>query len=265
MKNHLILAVVFAIGSLCIVAWLGSSAVQAEGVGEMTGRPSQLIEARAHAMHADDLDSVRAVADEIFNTPHVLGRMPADVESRVKDRLVRSEIGVLRGTRPGVREEDVVTLFNTMADRFNLPDYIRTSKKQVRALRMSLALGLPTFMGHGLADQQMHVGDSISSEMTVLQAAHLSAVLLDQKFLNPSFQVPPAQWDRESHAREVQDLKDRQELLKSARKGEHHILVRPNPKRGELHDAISKGTASLSNAESRDLMETALKILKVDQ
>jgi hypothetical protein len=216
-------------------------------------------------MRTDDEVSVRKVVDEIFNYPHVMGRMPAPVESAVKDRLARSEIGFLNGNRSGVREEDVVTLFDTIASRLNLPDYVRTSKKQVRALRMSMALASPVFMGRGLADPHMKVGDSIGSEMSVLQAAHLAAVLLDQKFLDPNQQIPPDQWDRESHDQEIQRLKEREEMLKAGTSTQHRVMVRSNPKRMELHQAISKSVSSLSVQDSLDLLETTLRILKVDR
>jgi len=265
MKVRFAAVIVLAIILLCLGGWLNSPAINAQQAILMVQRPEKLIDEKSRIMRADDEASVRAVADEIFNYPHVLGRMSASVEDIVKDRLVRSEISFLRGKRSGVHEEDVVALFNTMADRFTLPDYVRTSKKQVRALRMSLALASPAFMGRGMADGKMDVGEAVSSEMSVLQAAHLSAVLLDQKFLDPNFQVPPGQWDRESHDKEVQRVKERQELLKSSRAAEHHMIARSNPKRRELHEAISRSITSLSFADSQALLETALRVLKVDR
>ncbi len=258
-------AIVVTILILGLDGWLISPQINAQQNTSMTQRPATLIDLKARMMHADDESSVRAVADELFNYPHVMGRMPIPFEDALKDRLVRSEIGFLKGTRSGVCEEDVVKLFDTMASRLNLPDYVRTSKKQVRALRMSLALASPAFMGRGLADQKMNVGDSINSEMSALQAAHLAAVLLDQKFLDPNYQVPPDQWDRESHDREMQRIKERAEMLKAAPNTEHKLMVRSNPKRMELHQAISKSVAPLGIQESRDLVETALKLLKVDR
>jgi hypothetical protein len=250
---------------LCVGALFRSPDLNAQQTSPMAQRPDKLIDASARVMGADDEASVRALADEIFNYPHVLGRMPASVEDIVKGRLVRSEIGFLRGKRSGVHEEDVVALFDAMAARFTLPEYVRTSKKQVRALRMSLAVASPAFMGRGMADGKIDVGETVSSEMSVLQAAHLSAVLLDQKFLDPNFQVPPGQWDRESHDKEVQRIKERQELLKSPTAGEHHMIARSNPKRRELHEAILRSTTSLSVADSQDILETALRVLKVDR
>lgn len=187
MKTRFAMVLTFSIGLSWMLLWFSSPRIGAQRSGIMPQRPSQVIEARARLVRPDDEASVRALADEIFKCPHVLGRMPATIEDNVKDRLVRSEMGILRGTRSGVREEDVVALFNTMADRFGLPDHVRTSKKQVRALRMSLALGSPMFMGRGLIDKKMNVGESVSPEMSVLQAAHLSAILLDQKFLTQIF------------------------------------------------------------------------------
>lgn len=264
MRVRVKVAIALFIILLCIGGWFSSPTINAQQGINMAHRPSQLIDERARDMRVEDEASVRAVADEIFNYPHVLGRMPMLLEDEVKNRLVRSEIGFLRGTRSGVQEEDIVTLFDIMAKRFKLPDYARTSKKQVRALRMSLALGSPIFMGRGLAGTNLKIGDSISSEMSLLQAAHLAAVLLDQKFLDLNFQVPPDQWDREPHDKEIERIKEREKMFKSARGGEYQIIMRSNPKRVELHETISKNAASMSLSDFQDVLETALKTLKVD-
>src|SRR5205085_3497716 len=134
---------------------------------------------------SDNEASVRALTEDVFNYPHAYGRMPPSIESAVKDRLTQAEIAHLRGTRPGVKEEDVAKVVNMVVDRLHLPEYARTSVKQVRVLRMSLALASPSFMGRGMTEQNVNVGESVSPELSPLQATHLAAVLVDQKFLDP--------------------------------------------------------------------------------
>jgi hypothetical protein len=231
----------------------------------MVRHPAQLIDEKARIMRAEDEASVRAVADEIFNYPHVLGRMPTPVEDQIKSRLIRSEMLFLQGSSAGVQEEDVVSLFNSLAERFDLPDYAKTSKKQVRALRMNLALAEPAFMGSALANRNIRVGGSISSQMSHLQAAHLLAVLLDQKFLDLNFQVPPDEWDREAHDKEIARIKEREEMLKSASGGQFHIVTRANPRRIELHEAITKKVVSMTAADIQTMLETVLRALKADR
>ena len=72
---------------------------------------------------------------------------------------------------------------------------------------MSLMLESPQFMASRSVRPDMRTGESISSEMSVLQAAHITQVLLDQKFINPDFQVDPANWDQQFHRKMVERIK----------------------------------------------------------
>src|SRR5262249_10878884 len=119
--------------------------------------------------------------------------------------------------------------------------------------------------GSALAGKNMKVGDSISTHMSHLQAAHLLAVLLDQKFLDLNFQVPPDQWDRESHEKEIARIKEREEMLKSAGSGQFYIVTRSNPRRIELHEAITKKAATMTVVDIQNVLETVLRALKADQ
>lgn len=228
-------------------------------------RPGRSIEAKALGLDPENEASVRAVADEIFNYPNVLGRFPSAIEGDLKDRLVRSESNLLHHNRQGVREEDIVALFNCMADRLKLPDFSRTSVKQVRAMRMMLAVDTPIFMGRGMADSEIKVGESVNPEMSVLQAVYLSSVLINQKSLDPSFQTLPDQWDREFHGKEIQRIKERQALRDSGVATQHIIGSRANSRKQELHQAVDTGAKALSTSEAADFLEDALKILKVDR
>jgi len=269
MNLRLIRAFGFGIAMATVIAWLfwvmtPPVRAQEESAKLMTQLPGKLIDAKARAMRADDEASIRAVTDEIFNYPHVLGRLPFALEDEVKRRLVRSEVGFLQGTRPGVREEDIVELFNILSDRLKLPEFAKTSSKQVRALRMTLVLDSPFLMGGRVTDQNIKIGESINPEMSILQAVHLSAVLLNQKFLNPNFQVPPAQWDREFHDKEIERIKEAEAIRRSGQRVEHRLAARENTKRHQLHEALSETGKALSLSDVTDIVEIALKALKVD-
>ena len=229
--------------------------------------PGKRIDAKAAVLNSNDEASVRAVADEIFNYPHAFGRMPSDIESSIKVGLVRAEIAYRQGRRPGVREEDVVRLVNQVGDALGLPSYARTTKKQVRTIRMSLMLESPVFMAKGAVRPDMHVGDSISPEMSVLQAAHLAQVVLDQKFINPDFQATPEDWDLHFHEQAVERIRQAEELRKmsATNKTSHRIFARINPKRAEMDQAFFSGVSSLGSGGALSLLDSAMKTFRIDQ
>src|SRR5437016_3036168 len=139
-----------------------------QGNSAVLKRPEKTIDEKARVVIPNDSASVHGLADAVFDYPHVLGRMPTDMENAVKERLVRAEAEFLQGKRPGVREQDVVLLVNQVSNKLRLPDFAKTSNKQVRALRMKTALASPLFMGRGMADGDMKIGDSISAELSPL-------------------------------------------------------------------------------------------------
>jgi len=258
---------VFTIPFVTILVWyvIPGAHAQQQGNPKVWQRPEKLIDEKARALDTNDEASVRAVADAVFNYPHVVARMPADVESGVKDRLVRAEADFLQERKSGVREEDIVLLVNNVAEKFKLPEFAKTSKKQVRALRMNMVLASPVFMGRGMARGDMKPGESIGQELSPLQATHVLGVLIDQKFLDPNFQVPPEQWDRDGHRKEVERIQERQALLKSNPQVQHRFGTRDNPKRHDLEAAISQGANSISSGDALSLIETAFKTLKIER
>jgi hypothetical protein len=191
-------------------------------------------------------------------------RMPINLERDVKDRLVRAESDFLQGKRAGVREEDVALLVNTVSEKLKLPVFAKTSKNQIRALRMNMALASPVFMGRGMANANMRVGESITSELSPLQAIHIIGVLVDQKFLDPHFQVSPQQWDQDSHGKEIERIRERQALLAANPKIQHRIGTRENPMRQELQDALIQSTSSMDVDDAVSLIDAAFKTLKIE-
>lgn len=104
--------------------WIKITQVQAqEPQSSQWQHPGKVIDQKASKLRADDANSVRALADEIFNYPHAFGRMPIKVESSVKERLVQAEVAFHNGKHSGVREEDVSRLVNQIGDNLELPSY----------------------------------------------------------------------------------------------------------------------------------------------
>jgi hypothetical protein len=224
------------------------------------------IEQKASAATADDPNSVQALADEVFNLNHVFRRMASVVEGMVKDRLVGDEILYRQGKAPGVQERDIVDTLNHLAERFGGPPYSKTSLSQVRVLRMWMALCQPNFMGAGVAKQNAAVGESISSAMSPLQAAHLIATLIDQKFINPDFQVSPEEWEKNSPPVE-EKIKQRTARARATTTGQSSANVSLDSyspdKRRELEQTLYPSIWSLGTTDALILLEQAFEKLHI--
>jgi hypothetical protein len=258
------------LGSAATVAAYVSQA-GAQTVSDSDRRPiasHRSIEGKATLVKPDDPSSVAALVEEVFNFPRAYPRLPTVLEATIKDRLAQAEMSYIRGGTPAVKEEDIVKLVNNMATKFGAPDYVRTTARQLRFLRMSLALVEPKFMGAGVARQSAKIGDPIGSSVSPLQAAHLLAALVDQKFLNPDFQVSPADWDRafdpssidklDAARRERQGAAASQEASKSTQ-----IVARVNPKRMEMNEFLSQQASSVSWDDAWVIVQEAFTTLGI--
>lgn len=259
--NIRLLAVLATAALIAAASWLLAAKVHAQERGAdpwQRGGPHKVIDAGARVVSGDDEASVRTLTEDVFNYPHPYGRLPGSLEIVVKDRLTQAEMDYLRGKRPGVKEEDIVRVVNLVADRLHLPEYAKTSQKQVRLLRMSMTLASPVFMGRGMTEQNVNVGDSISPELSPLQAAHLAAVMLDQKFMDPDYQAAPGEWEQTFQQKQIEKLKRQQSLSKSsaAANSKYMIGAIQNPKRTEMRQAFSNGLSTLGPSDALDLIDS---------
>lgn len=226
----------------------------------------QKIDQKARLESAADESSVRALADEIFDSPSRIPRMPIAMESVVKDRLVRAEIAYLQGG-PGVREENIVQLVNLLADRLNVPGYAKTSVRQVRLLRMALAVRCPWFMARGMARDGISIGESIEPMMSPLQAAYLLKNVIDHKLWDADYQLTPSEWEQDQYQksverwRKMQDLKQSGQLAKDRRVAE--VVVSQNPKQREIQETLSRNISSMQLTDALDLLEQAFTTLQI--
>lgn len=253
--------------ALCCVAFLTQpySIAQSRGATKMNYLHDG-IEAKARVLNPSDEQTIHPLVDEVLKFPRTFGRLPEPIDGLVNERLVHSEGAYLRGERTGIDEQEIVRLFNSLADKFAAPEYAKTSLLQVRVLRMQLSLSSPAFMGRGLTRDEAKVGDSINSTMSPLQATHVIETLIDQKLLNPDYQVPPSLWDGTYFS----DAQVKSEALQQAMGRSSEIktkiaaAVRENPKRQEMHDLLSREMSSMSLAGAAELINEVLATLKID-
>jgi hypothetical protein len=198
----------------------------------------QTLDAKYSAI-TEDANTVGSFVDDLLNFSHPY-HVDSQVKPLIKDRLAQAEINYRHGANPGVEEADVVTAINRLSDRFHVPEYGKTSLKQVKYMRLSLAILSPQFMGAGMSTPEG--GQPINSKMSPLQALHLATMLIDQKLVNPMYQVTPADWDGSIHLQPVKPAGPTQAKLvahDSRKMNEMFNILRPGFEAIRTTDAIS--------------------------
>lgn len=231
------------------------------------GNPYKVLDAAARDARQNDDSLVRALTDAVFAFPRMLSRMPEVIEQSVQDRLVNAELAYRHRSQQGVREEDIVQLVNSMADKLHAPAYAKTSLKQVRVLRMQLLLASQLFMGQGLTAQHMPVGGSVNSEMSPLQAVHLLNSLIDQKLINPAFQMEPAEWECSQSSIEMERIKEAQKRLQFSKSsgGPPRSAIKLHKRNRDLQIALSQAGSTLSFLDAMNLVDEGFTALKLNR
>lgn len=259
----IVISLCFTIG--LVTPTLGQQ-MASQGKGGWVNPYQELDKAARLIKNSNDEQSIHGMADAVFSFPRALPRAPDAIENIIKDRLVRAEIAYRNGIQEGVQEQDIVKFANSMADHFRLPSYAKTSTQQVRVLRMQLVLSSPAFMAAGLTHENMKPGETISDRMSPLQAVHLLSSLLDQKIINPDYQLQPAEWEKAHLApatariQQMQKLQSSDQQINAPRRAEVRVFHR----RRDLHQAILQAGSTLSFTETMNLIDQAFTTLKIN-
>jgi hypothetical protein len=228
------------------------------------GNPYKGLDNAARLAAKNDDASVRALTESVFGFPRMLPRLPDVIENTIKDRLVEAEFAYRNGAQPGVQEEDLVKLVNSFSDKLHAPSYAKTSMKQLRMLRMQLAFASPAFMASGLVGKNMSVGDSANSTMSPLQAMHLLNSLIDQKLINPAFQLEPAEWENKQAGVEMEKIKAAQEGMRGTGQGKQpRVSLTVGHRNRDLHKALLQAGSNLSFLDAMSLIDDAFTTLKM--
>ena len=220
---------------------------------------SQSIEEKAQRARGADENSIRELADAVLSNANIKV-IPTDILDNMKERLIRAELKYRNGKR-GIHESAVVQLINNLADKFRAPDYAKTSPLQVRTLRVHLQRRLPSFIAQSSHEErkglEKKVGERMNPEMSPLEAAYVTAILIWQKMLNEDWQETPEKWTPDSlNQRSADSDANAKPQLSS-------IGVRE--KASEMSRVITHGTARLESASVRDLIDTSLEIIGIEK
>jgi hypothetical protein len=225
--------------------------------------PWQKIEERAKLENPSDGNSVRALVDEIFNYPHSFGEIPPVMDTIVKERLTQAEMKYKLGLGPGVQEDDIVHIANTLADKFQLPDYARTTLHQVEVLRFSYELSSPFFMGVPSPRQDsgtIQSSQSSPSKLSPAQATFLLLILVDAKLMLPDYQLPPDEWEKTRYGPMMEKLvkyKESEESGQQSKRVTYAVLMLSHSQGEDIRAAVSHAISQMSLTDGLDLVDQA--------
>lgn len=220
---------------------------------------------KAKKAQGNDERAVRELADEVFNTPY-FAEMPETLRQTVKERVLRHEADYRKGKK-GVKEEQIVLTVNGLADKFELPDYAKTSPLQVRVLRARLRAGYPDFISQDASQQsrgvKKKVGTHLKSEMSPLEAIFTTAVLLQQKLLNEDFQLAPGEYADNLHKKELEKWQAAREGHQNDGGQKAKLAFVEKSKYRELREAIGRKATVMKTADLLALPDETLDALGI--
>jgi hypothetical protein len=262
---------------LAVLALCGISGTPTRRVAEARQNPSdkreqyrspwQKIDEAAKLENPSDGNSAHALIDEILAYPHFFNLNLPIMREIVEQRLVQAEINYKFGRNTGIPEKSVVQIANTLADKFDLPDYSHVTVHQIEVLRLGMELSMPAFMGP--ASSQIEPGGVYPADanLSPAQAAHILLVLIDQKMSNPDYQLAPEEWEKTQYQPSMdrllkyKELRDSGQLAKTEKRGALVTVVHTK----DLRTPISNAVAQMSLTDGLDLVNQAFGIAGIDK
>jgi hypothetical protein len=227
-----------------------------------------------HAGPPNDFGTLDYLFKEI-ETTGILPRMPGLMEAILRERFDRAETDYRQGKRRGVGEQGIADAYNMLATELTVPEYAFTSPRQVRFVRMQIALPVNAkFM------EIEEINESVGHEMSPLQAAYVFKALVELKLVSPDFQVPPAVWDQtydslmEGLERAQAARKQAEQRPQGAQPGQYRVTVGGpvgtlragaprETKYKELYDIIGKRITFLTPGDGFEIFDRMFTTLGI--
>jgi hypothetical protein len=157
------------------------------------------LDSKARLAKSGDESTVQELADEVIN--RLGGPEAAEALSPFKDRLVRAEMNYRRGQQGGISEQKLANSLNQLGRDLGLSESARVSPRQLRYLRVHMMAAFPNYVSQS-SDKQR--GKSIiANDLSPLEAAGLSLVVISKKQSNDNFGLAPKAWAAAKHKEAV--------------------------------------------------------------
>jgi hypothetical protein len=154
------------------------------------------INSKAELLNTADETVIRDLTNEIF-TSFNADLVPQGSIDSLKDRIVRAEVNYRSGHGHPVSEFGVVRMTNMLMKRLGAPAYAQTNVYEVRRLEMNFFPFLSKFIGKkpaGTSHGPKALRSSFNPEMSPLEAITIAQLLIQQKRVNPAYQLTNDEW-----------------------------------------------------------------------
>jgi hypothetical protein len=161
--------------------------------GGITIAQRDALEEAARSALSGDPAAIRMLTDT------VISQLPLTFHStlNMSDRVFQAELQYRQQARPGVSIEQLVSALNQLANNLKLPAYAKTNANQVQTYRMLGARAYPIFLRPLSQAPNQPSGLSVSPSAAMFLLAHL----LNLKMTDPSYQIDPDTWVRDTEAK----------------------------------------------------------------
>ena len=242
---------------------LPAQSVSPQRPGLSRAGPYQAIEDAAAAMRPGDSGSMRSVVEAIFNFPRIYA-VPDMMAAVVKQRVIDAQNGYWAGENAGIVDGAMVDAINTLATSFDMSDYARVSLLQVQFFRGRMASVMPIFM-HTAPETVL---DAPNPPMSPFQALFLLPLLVDQKLINPDYQAPPDEWDRDFYPRLLEQARTYRELQRRIAAGEvkpeFRATLRVSTAKADLQVKLRQHIAQMSVSDGLKLFNETFARLGIN-
>ena len=248
-KRNSLLGVLFLSSALIVTAVLVFGDRRASGQDTRNDQTNSVerINAKAELLNTADETVIRDLADEVFTSIDADLASP-EIITGVKDRIVRAEVNYRSGHGKPVSEFGVVRMTNMLMKKLGAPAYAQTNVYEVRRLEMNFLPFLSKFIGKkpaGTSHGPKALGSSFNPEMSPLEGIAVANLLIQQKRVNPVYQVTYDEW-----------------LARRSAKKSGKQVINDNSRRLEMEKIIQRG-GDLSVYELVKLPHRALDLLGV--
>jgi hypothetical protein len=229
--------------------------------------PWQRMDEVAKLENPADGDSVRALIEETLNFPHTFSLKLPVMHEIVEERLVQAEINYRLGRNPGIEEKTVVQIGNALADKLKLPEYAYVTVHQVEVLRFGMEMSMPSFMGEASPQSEVAGAHAKPSELSPAQATQILLVLIDQKLINPDYQLTPEEWEKTRYQPAMDRLLKAKELRDSGElaKMKPQAVVTAYSIKNDLRRQISQAVYEMSLTDGLDLVTQAFNMAGISR
>ena len=243
---------------IALLCTTGGSSVEGQSDPSTAARATiASFNSKVKAARSGDAAAVNQLAEGVFQqfgSPE-LGGIP----DSIKDRLVLAEIIYRQTGKGGIPEPNVARAINGFAKQMNAPDYAVVNTAQVRYLRVKMMAAFPDFITQSTSKEL-----AVNPEMSPLEAAGITMLLIYQKLSNADFQVTPREWLVSRYEQTLANWKAfRSGNPRPAERGTKCVMQVESTRTQELRQVITTAARALGPEALLTLAESSLDTLGI--